>query len=98
MTDYSLLYYFLLWFSLVALSLIFIFAHGIEYVNWPRLLPLLDIIHYDGPGFRSGHRGKGFGIPALDPRRSPTTPRLTHKRGNTSKLEEIELGTVKKAE
>ncbi|KAI0095261.1 SacI homology domain-containing protein [Irpex rosettiformis] len=99
-SDYSLFYYFLLWFCLVALSLTFIFVHGIQYVNWPRLLPLVDIIHYDGPGFRSGHRGKGFGIPALDPHQgvATPTPRMTHKRGNTNKLEEIELGTVKKDE
>ncbi|KAI0803150.1 SacI homology domain-containing protein [Irpex lacteus] len=97
-SDYSLVYYFLLWFSLVALSLTFIFVHGIEYVNWPRLLPLSDIIHYDGPGFRSGHKGKGFGVPALDPRRVAAAPKLTHKRGNTNKLDEIELGTVRKVE
>jgi phosphatidylinositol 4-phosphatase len=96
-TDYSLVYYFLLWFMLVVLSLAFIFVHGIEYVNWPRLLPLSDIIHYDGPGFRSGNKGKGFGVPALDPRRAAAAPRMTHKRGG-SKLEEIEMGTVRKVE
>ena len=93
--DYSLLYYFLLWFALVALSLTFIFVHGIEYVNWPRLLPLSDIVHYDGPGFRSGNKGKGFGIPALDPAKMP---RLEVPRRGAGKLEEIEIGTVRKVE
>lgn len=88
-TDYSLFYYFVLWMTLVALSLIFIFIHGIEYVNWPKLLPLSDIVHYDGPGFRSGHNGKGLGIPALDSR---AVNEKAHKRA-ISKLEEIEMGT-----
>lgn len=79
-------------------------VHGIEYVNWPRLLPLNDIIYYDGPGFRSGHKGKGFGISALDPEklsrsaRAPLTklPQL-HQRV-ASKLDEIEMGTVRKVD
>ena len=41
-------------------SLAFIFLHGIDYVNWPRLQPLTDIIYYDGPGYRSAHHGKGI--------------------------------------
>lgn len=89
--DYSLLYYFLLWFALVALSLTFIVVHGIEYVNWPRLLPLHDIVHYDGPGFRSGNKGKGFGVAALD-------PRIDMPQRGAGKLEEIEMGTVRKVE
>lgn len=61
--DYSLLYYFVLWSTFLALSLVFVYLHGIDYVSWPRLLPLTDIIHYDGPGFREAHHGKGFGGP-----------------------------------
>ena len=98
-TDYSLSYYFMFWFIIFLLSLVFIFAHGVEYVNWPRLLPLTDIIYYEGPGFRSGHSGKGFGIPALDFGRlsanaGRTARQLTasHQRAK-SKLEEIEMGT-----
>lgn len=90
--DYSLFYYFLLWFTLVALSLTFIVVHGIDYVNWPRLLPLSDIVHYDGPGFRSGNHGKGFGIPALDPVLNEKLAARAHRRAG-SKLEEIEMGT-----
>ena len=90
--DYSLFYYFVLWMTLVLLSLVFIFIHGIEYVNWPRLLPLSDIVHYDGPGFRSGNHGKGVGIPAFDSRYAGKIAAKTHKRSG-SKLEEIEMGT-----
>ena len=88
--DYSLFYYFLLWLVLVVVSLTFIFIHGIEYVNWPRLLPLSDIVHYDGPGFRSGHHGKGLGIRALDAAVKPVAMKQ-HRRG-MSKLEEGEMG------
>ena len=89
-SDYSLLYYFLFWFSLVTLSLSFILSHGIEYVNWPRLLPLDDIINYDGPGFRAAFNGKGFGIPALDTKVKNWTS--GHRRLK-SKLDEIEMGS-----
>ncbi|KAI0786098.1 SacI homology domain-containing protein [Abortiporus biennis] len=90
-SDYSLFYYFLLWFSLVAVSLLFIFIHGIEYVNWPRLLPLTDIIYYEGPGFRSGHNGKGFSHPALDLKVGSNLSRTRRRAG--SKLDEIEMGS-----
>ncbi|KAK1229807.1 Phosphoinositide phosphatase sac1 [Marasmius sp. AFHP31] len=59
-SDYSLLYYFILWFALLALSVAFIFIHGILYVSWPRLIPLTDTIYYDGPGFRSARHGMGL--------------------------------------
>jgi hypothetical protein len=60
MTDYSLLYYFLLWFILLAITITFILVHGIDYVAWPKLNPPTEAIHYQGPGFRSGHHGKGI--------------------------------------
>lgn len=80
------------------LSLVFIFAHGVEYVSWPRLLPLTDIIYYEGPGFRSGHAGKGLGIPALDfgkfsANASRKAKMLASHQRAKSKLEEIEMGT-----
>ncbi|KAG6883357.1 hypothetical protein C0992_008940, partial [Termitomyces sp. T32_za158] len=59
-TDYSLFYYFMLWFSLLTAALMFMFVHGIDYVSWPRLIPLTDVIYYNGPGFRSGNHGKGL--------------------------------------
>lgn len=63
--------------------------HGIEYVAWPKLLPLTDVIHYDGPGFRSGHAGKGMGIAAF----KSDTPRPMKKARNM--LQEMEMGTKK---
>ena len=97
--DYSLFYYFLLWFTIFFLSLMFIFAHGVEYVSWPRLHPLTDIIYYEGPGFRSGNAGKGFGISALDfmklsagASRKARSLASSHQRAK-NKMEEIEMGT-----
>ncbi|CCM01619.1 uncharacterized protein FIBRA_03680 [Fibroporia radiculosa] len=94
-SDYSLFYYFVLWFSLVALSLVFVFAHGIDYVNWPRLVPLTEIIYYNGPGYRSGNNGKGFSIPALniDKLKAASGSQAKGHRRAKSKLEEIEMGT-----
>ncbi|TBU64759.1 SacI homology domain-containing protein [Dichomitus squalens] len=90
-SDYSLFYYFLLWFSLVLVSLAFIFVHGIDYVNWPRLQPLTDIIYYDGPGFRAAHHGKGLGLPALERFKAGDKE---HRRAKSKKLDEIEMGSV----
>jgi hypothetical protein len=50
----------MLWFIIASLAIVFMMVHGIEYVSWPRLIPPTDIIHYEGPGFRSAHNGKGF--------------------------------------
>ncbi|KAG7099546.1 hypothetical protein E1B28_001380 [Marasmius oreades] len=59
-SDYSLFYYFVLWFTLLAISLAFIVIHGILYVSWPRLIPLTNVIYYSGPGYRSGRHGMGL--------------------------------------
>lgn len=96
-TDYSLTYYFLLWLVLAAIALTFIFIHGISYVSWPRLLPLNDIIFYDGPGYRSANHGKGFGITALDAKVAAGTKVKGRKRAG-SKLEEVELGSSKRTD
>src|SRR5260221_6115365 len=60
--DYSLIYYFALWLTLVVLSTVFTFIHGLDYVAWPRLISLTETIHYNGAGFRSGRHGTGFGL------------------------------------
>lgn len=93
--DYSLLYYFVLWISLALASFVFIMINGIDYVSWPRLIPSTDVIYYDGPGFRSGNNGKGFGGKAG--RVAAKTEWLSnkHMRGK-SRTEEIELGNIKK--
>ncbi|KAH0590337.1 hypothetical protein H2248_000494 [Termitomyces sp. 'cryptogamus'] len=87
-SDYSLFYYFMLWFTLLTAAFIFMFIHGIDYVSWPRLIPLTDVIYYNGPGFRSGNHGKGlkdnFGPKWLDTKRT--------RMG----AEHIELGEMKK--
>ena len=98
-TDYSLFYYFVLWFTLVVLSLTFVFVHGIEYVSWPRLLPPTDIIHYSGPGFRSAHHGKGLGVDIGKYKAGASAQWLVHGLGRTDKqMEEIELGTKKRVD
>ncbi|KAI0735477.1 SacI homology domain-containing protein [Earliella scabrosa] len=99
-SDYSLLYYFLLWFSLAFVALVFIFIHGIDYVNWPRLVPLTDIIYYDGPGYRSGHRGKGLGLPALEKftAGAKVTVEQEHRRAKSKRLDEIEMGTKERVD
>ncbi|KAJ7071497.1 SacI homology domain-containing protein [Mycena amicta] len=57
-SDYSLSYYFVIWFTLLSAALIFIVIHGIDYVSWPRLIPL-EYIYYNGPGFLSPRHGMG---------------------------------------
>ncbi|KII93715.1 hypothetical protein PLICRDRAFT_88051 [Plicaturopsis crispa FD-325 SS-3] len=104
-SDYSLFYYFMLWFSLLVVSLVFIFIHGIEYVNWPRLLPPTDAIYYTGPGFRSGHKGKGLGKSGHDvggkisSRVGTGAKWLANGRKRAgSHIEEIELGVKKRVD
>ncbi|KAF6766085.1 inositol/phosphatidylinositol phosphatase [Ephemerocybe angulata] len=92
--DYSLIYYFLLWFTVFAAAMAFIIIHGIQYVAWPRLNPLTEIIYYNGPGFRSANHGKGLQATAhLDVKRNKfITAGKLHKHA----VEEVELGTLKK--
>jgi hypothetical protein len=92
--DYSLIYYFALWFTLVVLSTIFMFIHGLDYVAWPRLLPLTETIHYSGPGFRSGHHGTGFGADFSKLKSSANAQWVTKGiRRSDMQMEEIELGS-----
>jgi phosphatidylinositol 4-phosphatase len=84
-SDYSLFYYFVLWFTLMLLSVLFILAHGMDYVSWPKLVPMDDVLYYDGPGKRYGNAGKGIKIEALSSRRV-----------GKSQIHEIEMGTKKR--
>ena len=93
-TDYSLFYYFLLWFALLSVSMAYIYIHGIDYVSWPKLIPPTDIIYYNGPGFRSGHHGKG--LKGVSEPSWQKTKWLPAKRGMASVDVEVELGTIKK--
>ncbi|KAG6889374.1 hypothetical protein C0995_001439 [Termitomyces sp. Mi166 len=91
-SDYSLVYYFMLWFSLLTAALIFMLVHGIDYVSWPRLIPPTDIIYYNGPGYRSGNHGKGlqdnFGL--------VKRAKWLGTKGTRVGAEHIELGEIKK--
>lgn len=92
-SDYSLVYYFALWLTLVVLSTIFILVHGLDYVAWPRLLPLTETIHYNGPGFRSGHHGTGLGLDFGKLKSGVNAQWMTRGFLRSDKqVEEIELG------
>jgi len=86
-SHYSLTYYFLLWCLIFSLSFFYIRAHGVEYVSWPRLNPLDDVIYYDGPGFRSR---KAPSHPAHQP--AVARGRLTTSKPQRVGMEEIEMG------
>lgn len=85
----------MLWYIFASLSLIFIFIHGIDYVSWPRLIPSTDAIYYNGPGFRSAHKGKGF--VKMNSKAGAKLLSTGHKH-NTSRTDEIELGTKKRVD
>ncbi|KAH8120657.1 SacI homology domain-containing protein [Phellopilus nigrolimitatus] len=101
-SDYSLTYWFLLWMSLLALALAFIFAHGVSYVSWPRLNPLTDVIEYNGPGFKGKRKGRGLGLSFLALANGAKNTGIMRKgsTGGTKQKwnapQEIELGTLKK--
>ncbi|KAG8962908.1 hypothetical protein FRC03_003637 [Tulasnella sp. 419] len=78
-----------------SLSALYIFIHGIEYVAWPRLNPPVDVIHYDGPGYKSPQRGRGQ-ITANLPIPKWIRKHLVSSMKSSSswnKLEEVEMGT-----
>lgn len=83
---------------LLLLALAFIFAHGMEYVAWPRLNPLTDVINYDGPGLRAKGKGRGVGLPGLGfshKKGLGNAPGVAIKRSASKWVgEEIEMGTL----
>ena len=88
-------YYFLLWFFLFAVAMVFIVIHGIDYVSWPRLNPPTDIIYYNGPGYRSGHHGKGLNGQG-EPSWKQSKGLAGSRKGVKNNVEEVELGTIRK--
>jgi hypothetical protein len=75
--------------------MVFILIHGIDYVAWPRLIPLTDVIYYDGLGFRSGRHGMGIGgIGGKE--MALKQPMMKWGVANGQLAEEVELGTMKK--
>ncbi|KAF8898432.1 SacI homology domain-containing protein [Infundibulicybe gibba] len=99
-SDYSLFYFFMLWFSLLSLSMVFIIAHGIDYVSWPRLVPPTDSIYYSGPGYRSGHHGMGFkaGAGILGGLSAKLVDQATKPMGHRVPIEEVEMGVKKRVD
>jgi hypothetical protein len=103
--DYALQYYFILWFLLAGLAFTVITTYGISYVRWPLMLPLTDIIYYEGPGFRSARNGMG-----LDGFGRFVSSKLSQGAGVGAKLmagsraralsrsEEIEMGKLKRVD
>ncbi|MBW0504532.1 hypothetical protein O181_044247 [Austropuccinia psidii MF-1] len=49
-------------FSLIVISLIlsYILINGIQFVNQPKLISRNEILNYEGPGFQSSKRGRGW--------------------------------------
>lgn len=79
--------------------------HGIDYVSWPRLIPQTDIIHYKGPGFRSGEYGKGLPGPIArrlklfyKTAKSPNGVVNNGRKGTHTEIEEIEMGEKKRVD
>lgn len=54
----SHVYFFTLWFVVAIGSAQFIISRGLDYVAWPTLNRPDETIFYDGPGFKSGARGR----------------------------------------
>lgn len=72
------------------------FVHGIDYVAWPRLISPTDIIYYSGPGYRSGHNGKGLNGKSTASIEKSSSLRSGPRRVKASMIEEGELGMAKK--
>ncbi|EST09807.1 Synaptojanin, N-terminal [Kalmanozyma brasiliensis GHG001] len=54
----SHLYFFTLWLVVAVGSLQFMVSRGLDYVAWPTLNRPDETIFYDGPGFKSGAKGR----------------------------------------
>ncbi|CAE6466545.1 unnamed protein product [Rhizoctonia solani] len=93
-SEYSLIYYHLIWLTFLILSIFFIQSHGTAYVAWPRLnaSAVRDVLEYDGPGYRSKQHGRG-----TDKKRGGV--RMGHvgsDKGSVGRMEEVEMGERKK--
>ena len=87
----------MVWFVILGISAGFIFAHGMDYVAWPRLVSLTDVIFYEGPGYRSckrrrvwNGRGKGGGLKVGEVSSGEGRKRIV------SGVSEVEMGTRKR--
>ncbi|PWZ02824.1 putative SAC1-recessive suppressor of secretory defect [Testicularia cyperi] len=57
-TSTSTVYFSTIWLVVLVASFQYMVARGLDYVAWPTLNRPNDIIFYDGPGFRSGRKGR----------------------------------------
>jgi hypothetical protein len=63
--------------------------NGIDYVNWPRLVPLTDVIDYTGRG--SGSTKRGRGMPFFHGgKRKPFLPHNAYNSGQKDELDNKE--------
>lgn len=91
--EYSLLYYFALWWAVFAAALGYMTNNGIDFVSWPKLLPPTDIIYYTGPGFRSARHGMGVsGAKDVSAAMAKTTKWLNGGKRRT--LSRMETGDI----
>ncbi|GAA98455.1 uncharacterized protein L969DRAFT_61487 [Mixia osmundae IAM 14324] len=81
---YPLKTFFAFWIVVTVISTAYIAAHGVDYVAYPRLNPLTDIITYDGKGYESGRKGRAS-FAAL-----ARLPATMHRKMES--LAEVELG------
>jgi len=86
--------------SIILLSMIlfigaayFIISHGVDYVAWPRLNPLDDVIHYKGKGYSSGNKGRG-----LFSQRGALNGNVPIHKNKKESVTEIELGHRKRVD
>ena len=63
-------------------------------MSWPRLIPPTETINYTGPGYRSGHKGKGLGIDIGRLKEGANAKWMAQGvRRFDKQMEEIELGS-----
>jgi len=88
------MYFLTFWATLAVVCVIYIFSHGVEYVNWPRLNPPLDAIYYDGPGYKTRPHGRGRVLSKLPLPFWIKAQMMSMRRKMPTlhKLDEIEMG------
>ncbi|KZO96288.1 inositol/phosphatidylinositol phosphatase [Calocera viscosa TUFC12733] len=96
----SILPFNILFVLLAFLASYFIAAHGVSYVNWPRLTPPLDTLTYAGPGFKSPRHGRGdIGVPLPVPLGLAAQKEKGRGRLNSAvRVEEMEMGGKKRTD
>ncbi|KZT57104.1 hypothetical protein CALCODRAFT_453422 [Calocera cornea HHB12733] len=99
----SILPFNLLFLLLALLASYFIAAHGVSYVNWPRLNPPLDMLTYAGPGFKEPRHGRGdIGVPlpvlgaGLGAGGGEKGEKGRGRLNSAMRVEEMEMGATKK--